>query len=75
MSQLFTLGWNDVGKGLLMAIIGAVLTIIYSQITSVNGIDWGTVGQVAITAGVGYLIKNFFSGTGGLLSNTPTTTP
>lgn len=58
----FKLNWRDAGLGLVVAVITAALTAILDTINSgVTNINWKTVGIVAATAGISYLLKNFFT--------------
>lgn len=59
-SKLFSLTTNDVVKGLVMAVLGAVLTAVYEGL-QIGAIDWHTVMMTSAITGVGYLLKNFFS--------------
>lgn len=61
-SKQFSLNWRDAGKGLLMAVIGAVVSpILESLQAGVFTIDWKHVLAGAITAAAAYLMKNFFT--------------
>lgn len=61
-SKQFTLNIPDLLKGLLVAVIGAVLTVLETSISSNNfHFDWKAIGIVAVTTGVSYLLKNFFT--------------
>jgi len=61
-SKQFTINWADAGKGLLMAVITSVLTVIYETVQAGTlTFDWKKIGIVATTSAVGYLIKNFFT--------------
>lgn len=59
-SNQFTLSLNDFWKGLIVAVISPVFTII---ITSLNAgsltFDWKAMGGVAAAAMLSYLLKNF----------------
>lgn len=65
LSSMFSLNLRDVAKGLVLAVISAVVTYVY-QATLVPGFTFGmidlnaclTIGGVA---GVSYLVKNYFS--------------
>jgi hypothetical protein len=64
-SKRFSLDRYDLGKGLIMAIGGAVAGAIE---TSIKGggfphtaADWQTIGFTALAAGLTYLVKNFFT--------------
>jgi hypothetical protein len=64
VSNRFSLIWADGLKGLVMTVLGSVLTVIYQALTtSPVTFNWPQIGVVGATAGVGYLIKNFFSNT------------
>jgi len=57
----FTVNWNDVIKGLKMAVILPVLTIIYTSLSAGSfQFDWHAIGVAAALGFVGYLLKNFF---------------
>ena len=65
-SQFLNLNLRDLAKGLLVAVISAVVTALY-QIVSTGAFpsiqDLKSVGLVALTTGLAYLIKNFFTPT------------
>ena len=61
MSNFLKLNWADLGKGLVMVVLGAVLALIYSWLQAGTEIDWNEVLKVALTSGLGYLLKNLFS--------------
>ncbi len=60
LSDFLTLNVQDLLKGLIVAVLGAATTTIYSLIQS-GPIDWNNVWKVSLAAGLSYLIKNFFS--------------
>ena len=60
-SNLFKLNIQDVIKGITTAIIASVLIFIYNALTSNTSIDWHQVLKVAMSSGLGYVLKNFFS--------------
>lgn len=65
LSEQFTINWRDLGRGAIVAVIGAVLTAI-QQALSEGGLDtinWKTVGTVAVSALISYLMLNFFGAT------------
>ena len=66
-SKFLNLNFNDFAKGLLTAIIVAVITYIYEavQTGSLSDIDWKIVGFTALTAAVGYLFKNLVTNSDG----------
>jgi membrane protein implicated in regulation of membrane protease activity len=61
-SSLFSLDFTDLGKGLLVAVGGAVIAAIETsvQVGSVT-FNWQAIGSVALAAGLSYLGKNFFT--------------
>jgi len=70
-SKLWTFQLNDFWKGLVIAVLMAILTVIYETIQkgSLN-ISWNAVLLAGIGAGISYLLKNFATGSGGrMLSN------
>jgi hypothetical protein len=65
-STFLTLGSKDFIKGLLVAVLSAVITIVYNTIQ--NGsltFDWKTIGMTALTSAVAYIMKNLFSNSNG----------
>jgi hypothetical protein len=71
-SKQFTLNLNDVTKGLLMAVIGAVISPIMESLNAGQlSIDWKHVAAGAITAGLGYILKNFFTPSQTIVKTTP----
>jgi hypothetical protein len=61
-SSLFSLDFKDLGKGLLVAIGGAVITAIQASVQAGTlTLNLKTIGSVALAAGLSYLSKNFFT--------------
>jgi len=61
-SSLFTLDLKDLGKGLLVAVGGAVIAAVETSIQAGSlTFSWKTIGGVALAAGLSYLGKNFFT--------------
>lgn len=67
--KMFSLNWGDVGKGLVMAVLGGVALPVLAALQT-PGFDilhanWSAVASLALNGGIaafaGYLIKNFFS--------------
>lgn len=59
-SKQFTLNARDFLKGLLLAVISAVLTFITTSINSGSlHFDWKAIGTVAAITAISYLAKNF----------------
>lgn len=70
------LGLNlaDIGKGLIVTVITAALTVLENMLTTTPiKISWGTVATVAGTAGIAYLLKNLFTPASTVI--TPAVTP
>ena len=70
-SKLWSFQLNDFWKGLVIAVLMAVLTVVYETLQKGTlNINWNTVLIAGIGAGVSYLLKNFATGKGGrMLSN------
>lgn len=61
-SSLFTLNLKDLGKGLLVAVGGAVIATIQTSLQAGSlDFNWKLIGTVALAAGISYLAKNFFT--------------
>ncbi len=65
ISNLFRLNGSDVIKGVVVAVLSAVLTAIHNALAihSLNfgAYDWNSILYVGVAAGIGYLTKNFLS--------------
>lgn len=63
-SELFSLSVQDWLKGLFVAVLGAVVSVIQTSITAESfTFDWQSIWKVALAAGLAYLSKQFFTGT------------
>jgi len=61
-SKFLRLNWQDLGKGLIMAILTPVVVIVQQSIEAGNFVfDWKSIGFAAIGGGFAYLVKNFFT--------------
>ncbi len=58
---MFSLNLQDAIKGIVVAVIGAVLTAIQTMLSNGGVIDWKQVGMIALTTLIAYLVKNYFS--------------
>lgn len=68
----FNINWNDVIKGLKMAVLLPVLTIIYTSIQAGSfHFDWHAIGLTAAGGFIAYLIKNFFDAPQIVITNAP----
>lgn len=64
-SGLFSLNFKDLVNGLVVAVGGALAGVIGDSVSAgtfnVFMLDWHLIGQLALSAAVGYLLKKFFS--------------
>jgi len=61
-SKLFRIDWVDTLKGVLVAAIGAILTPITESLNAgILTFDWKHILAGGITAGLAYIVKNFFT--------------
>ena len=75
-SKQFTVNWRDAAKGLLVAALSAVVSAIYTALAVVPlHIDLKQMGIVGLTAGVGYLVKNFLTPAQTVITGTPQPEP
>lgn len=61
MSKIFTLNVQDAVKGIIVAVLSAVIALVLSMLQNGIAIDWKQVGITALVAGLGYITKNFLS--------------
>ena len=66
MSTLFRLNAADIFKGVVVAVMSAIVGTLYELLQAGSVIDWKQVGIIGAVAGLGYLVKNLFT------DNTPT---
>ena len=79
MSKLFTLTSNDYAKGLVVAVLAAVLTWL-AQVVGAPGFDFATfsyaeIVRVALVAALAYLGKNFSTDNQGKVMGIEATAP
>lgn len=61
-SSLFSLDFKDLGKGLLVAMGGAIIAAIQTSVQAGTlTFNLKTIASVALAAGLSYLGKNFFT--------------
>lgn len=61
-SVFLSLNTSDFVKGLLLTVITAVISIIYSVVQAGSlTFDWKAIGTAALSAGIGYIIKNLLT--------------
>ncbi len=70
MSDYLRLNYQDLAKGLAVAVIAVVLGALQQMVTThgldVASYDWNSIINLAITTGGAYLTKNLFSSKGKL---------
>jgi len=65
-STLFTLNTSDFIKGLLMAVLSTVITIVYQTVEAGSLVfDWTAIGTMALTSALAYIMKNLFTNSQG----------
>lgn len=65
-SKFLSLNIWDLIKGLIMAVLAAVLVIIKSTVEGGSlDFNWASISQTAIVTAVAYLLKNFLTNTNG----------
>jgi VIT1/CCC1 family predicted Fe2+/Mn2+ transporter len=72
-SNFLKLNWRDLLKSLLLAVIAAVVTFVYSSIQSGVALDaefLKKAGMVALATVLSYLLKNLFENNEGDLAKT-----
>jgi len=63
-SKLGTLDWKDIGKSVITAIIGSIVSGLYVVINGGGDLNWSTIKGIlliGISAGISYLVKNIFT--------------
>lgn len=69
-SNQFAINWQDVAKGLLMAVLTPVFAIITQSVQAGNlTFDWKVIGGAALAGFFAYLTKNFFTPPAEISSN------
>jgi hypothetical protein len=65
-SSFLNIDLKDLGKGLIVAVLTSVLTIVYNTVESGSlTFDWKLIATTAITTGLGYLLKNLLTNSQG----------
>lgn len=65
-STLLSLNNKDFIKGLLVAVLSSVITILYNTIqTGSLTFDWKAIGTMALTSALGYILKNLLTNSTG----------
>lgn len=65
-SPFLNIDLNDLGKGLILAVLTSVMTIIYTTVQAGSlSFDWKLIATTALTSGLGYLLKNLLTNSEG----------
>ena len=65
-SPFLTLNTTDFLKGLLMAVLSSVITVVYQTVEAGSLIfDWTAIGTMALTTALAYIMKNLFTNSAG----------
>jgi hypothetical protein len=68
MSTFLNLNSSDFIKGLLMAVLSSVITIVYQTVEAGSLVfDWKAIGTMALTSALAYIMKNLFTNSTGKL--------
>lgn len=72
-NKQYSLNYRDLLRGLLIAVLTAVITFVYEIISQkgFENIEWKEVLSIALAAGLSYLIKNWFTANEIVLVNPP----
>jgi hypothetical protein len=67
-SPIFTLNTSDFLKGLIMAVLSTVITVVYQTVEAGSLVfDWKAIGTMALTTALAYIMKNLFTNSTGKL--------
>ncbi len=67
-STILTLNSSDFLKGLIMAVLSSVITVIYQTVEAGSLVfDWKAIGTIALTSALAYIMKNLFTNSTGQL--------
>jgi hypothetical protein len=65
-SSFFKLNLVDFTKGLLIAVLTSIITLLYSSIeVGTLTFDWKLIGTTALTSALAYIMKNFLTNSEG----------
>ena len=68
MSTFLNLNSSDFLKGLLMAVLSSVITVVYQTVEAGSlTFDWKAIGTIALTSALAYIMKNLFTNSTGKL--------
>lgn len=61
-SKFFNLNLRDLAKGVVVAVIGAVIGLITATVDAGSlNFDWPLIGKTALLAALAYITKNLFT--------------
>ena len=67
-STFLNLNSTDFIKGLIMAVLTTVITVIYQTVEAGSlTFDWKAIGTMALTSALAYIMKNLFTNSTGKL--------
>jgi len=65
-STFLSLNSKDFLKGLVMAVLTAVISIVYTSVQAGSlEFDWKTIGLTALSSALAYIMKNLFTNSSG----------
>jgi len=65
-STFLNLNTTDFIKGLIMAVLSSVITIVYQTVQAGSLVfDWKAIGTMALTTALAYIMKNLFTNSTG----------
>ena len=65
-STFLNLNSSDFLKGLIMAVLSTVITVVYQTVEAGSLVfDWKAIGTMALTSGLAYIMKNIFTNSTG----------
>jgi hypothetical protein len=68
MSTFLNLNSSDFLKGLIMAVLSSVITVVYQTVEAGSLVfDWKAIGTMALTSALAYIMKNLFTNSTGKL--------
>lgn len=67
-STFLNLNSSDFLKGLIMAVLSTVITVVYQTVEAGSlTFDWKAIGTMALTTALAYIMKNLFTNSTGKL--------
>jgi hypothetical protein len=67
-STFLNLNTTDFIKGLIITVLSSIITVIYQTVEAGSLVfDWKSIGTIALTSGLAYIMKNLFTNSTGKL--------